>query len=877
MATTRPSVARYALYKKGTDRLVEYFTTTATACRRRITAKATQSSKVHTNDLLKWAEFISAWNPPPEVPVSIIELTDDVIIGRTTSSDIYSSLHTTPTAQEVLDDEGHQYFTQILREVRQLLNKARLRGRKLHRDTSQEVLDTPTTSLEALANLYELLQVEEPSEAAWETQMEQEPKVEPTSTLPVLEVNEEEEKRFALSCFLLDLQEIRTFVLEAWDEYRRGEISLNVSAQLTETALGIIRRAEDVFTARFPEFAHYDAVLACFGYAIDHDGKSCVPKLVSIATGETLEPTSSAAVLLCPDGALIMRDLHRSWLKLAFDTPGEHQIDAREMKAPRASTDDELCYHFAHTMTQLSVDLYDVISKDRTAEQTPEFEKALGMLATADDVRMCAVNGCQIYMHIHDILEDHLDAGCVSIVESIREFDANAARLYKFMAVFRKGSCVAHPFLQRLQDWECRASNWLDLLRPSESLEVWRHLPALTASWMNGRVVGLHMMGLEWASTGEHVMTSMGHLYNAGRQLGLISTAWEDMEWMLREHSTLVLDFGQKRNSGRFAAQHYLATGMPISLLAVPAQKLRGDHRIRAIKELSSGSQYLNIERNQAASDKALGYQRAELQEVTLQKLTEKTKVVKLPGKKSKQAYHSPDYTGIQLLHTFKKFRLEDETRMNFDYLAFWLGCAGLLETLSNESHGWAPKIAAGMADDLSVDTLLRDADEHEQQNIARQGEFSKAASIMSDYIEKNGSQCTSKAADLSKGYEPSRMLSLARALQLTMTAIFCQGAGHLSTDGAVCSNCEDRFVGNCDSSGDLQTDIFGPTDQGFGGFQATMMEILDSVMKVRFGDDGGLSSKPRSAHAATVEDAAECDCNQGDCEECAVSLSASE
>lgn len=48
---------------------------------------------------------------------SIIELTSDVIVGRTASLDLYLSLHAVPTAEQAIDDKGHQYSIRTLREV----------------------------------------------------------------------------------------------------------------------------------------------------------------------------------------------------------------------------------------------------------------------------------------------------------------------------------------------------------------------------------------------------------------------------------------------------------------------------------------------------------------------------------------------------------------------------------------------------------------------------------------------------------------------------------------------------------------------------------------------------------------------------------------
>lgn len=865
MTDTIPSIGRYALYKSGTDRLVDFLTDTATACRRSVTAKATKSGKVHSSDLVRYAEIISTWNPPPDIPAHILELTNDVIIGRTASSDFYTSRHTQPTAQEILDDEGHLHFIDVLHNVRQLLRTARMRMKATRREGSKEKeLDASATPQEALVNLFELLKVEEPS-ASKASDTKRNIKTATAAPMPVLEVEEEEEKRFALTCFLLDLQEIRAFVFDIWTEYHRGETSLNVSIHVTETALGVIRRADAAFIQKFPDFAHYEAVLACLGYRVEMDEKADFAILVCNESGEALDPKTSAAVLLCPDAAATLQTLRHIWLVLAAAaTRGATQPDGPGSKTTLRPSNVSGGHSFSRLMKRRSADLYDVVTRAPRANEPSEFKKVLDMLEATKAVRMSAVSDCQIYMHIHDILADHLDAGCIGLIDSIRKFEANANQLYKLMKTFRKGVAAAHPFLDRLRAWAAKSSKWFIMLKPSSSLDIWRSFPAITAFWINTRLVGLHMIGLEWAREG-NVILSMGHLYNAARRLGLIPIVWEDMEWMLREHSSLMVDLDQKRNGSSFASQYCLATGMPLSMFANPLEQKRGTHRGKGAKDLFTGSQYLEIERAQAASDKALGIERAELEEVTLQKLTEKFEAAKRSGQQSKQLYHSPTYTGIQLLRTCKRSQKEDECRMNFDYLCFWLRCAELFENMADESHSWRPNIAAGTADELFIDTLLLDADSCERQRSAQDGEIGKAAAIMTEFIKEHGNHCTSKVAEASKGYDASNTHNLTGALQLNIAAMICATARHTTERGETCEDCTRRYVGHENPSNDREAAIFGPTSQKFEDYQTLMMEVMKEKLAGRLGLAAELPSGPKSAYAATIEDADDCDSDLDD------------
>jgi hypothetical protein len=69
------------------------------------------------------------------------------------------------------------------------------------------------------------------------------------------ESEEEEEFRFASYCLIKDLNDLRQYLLQLWQRYRRKEIDLAVAAATTNMTVSLVRRAEKEFatTAAWPK------------------------------------------------------------------------------------------------------------------------------------------------------------------------------------------------------------------------------------------------------------------------------------------------------------------------------------------------------------------------------------------------------------------------------------------------------------------------------------------------------------------------------------------------------------------------------------------------------------------------------------------------
>jgi len=132
---------------------------------------------------------------------------------------------------------------------------------KNKRKTSQD------SEKDELSNLFACLDVEEPSLSALGEDASSDGTDRPAAPPPPyykLE-KEDEDEAFKTWCFLQDLNDVRTFVRETWLQYSKGEISFLAASSITDTAFGLLRRADEEFAKTSTVETDWNALLTYFG------------------------------------------------------------------------------------------------------------------------------------------------------------------------------------------------------------------------------------------------------------------------------------------------------------------------------------------------------------------------------------------------------------------------------------------------------------------------------------------------------------------------------------------------------------------------------------------------------------------------------------
>ena len=203
---TIPLVDRYRRYKRGSDKLVEWLKSSA----RRAVPTPAVHRPLHVDDLVVLAQSICEIKPAVNIPQEILLVTSDVIDGRRVCANFYAGLD--PKTSNLDTDLGkrnksHHYFISILEHVQRLLQVSAHAVTK--KSAKSQKVDEDGKSVQN--NLFVYLDLEEPAPAAiLDSQQSSVPQKARPAPKVVLD-NEEEDRSFALWCFLKDAQDIRKF------------------------------------------------------------------------------------------------------------------------------------------------------------------------------------------------------------------------------------------------------------------------------------------------------------------------------------------------------------------------------------------------------------------------------------------------------------------------------------------------------------------------------------------------------------------------------------------------------------------------------------------------------------------------------------------
>lgn len=214
-----PVLDRYARYKAGTKKLIQWLATTARRygdLTKAIPGLSSSTSnatiKVPTRQLVTFAKIIASSSEKVDGVEEILLIAKDVVEGRQVCADWYAMLDTKELETQ---NESHQHFIEVLRQVNDTLKCKCARQKKTNKATGKAPTrgESETTSSSELRNLFSMLEVEEPSTTPLGTTGPAKKNGRVADGGPCFELEDTgEEKLFAIWCLLKDMAEMREFV-----------------------------------------------------------------------------------------------------------------------------------------------------------------------------------------------------------------------------------------------------------------------------------------------------------------------------------------------------------------------------------------------------------------------------------------------------------------------------------------------------------------------------------------------------------------------------------------------------------------------------------------------------------------------------------------
>lgn len=406
MATASPGEGGYEGYKEQSEAIVQWLYRTATDLQRSSTKNASNSGKVSISELKHYARLIGRRHPRCFVPDWVIKLIVVVIDLREAAAAFHKARRTVATPKDTLLDVGHRYFIVSLRTILQELRMANLdppRGPSRRQRQKQEV---PAASIAGkYRNSFVSLSVEEPNEAFCIAAPNRSHRNPPKAKV-ILDANGDEERELRLFFILSDFQNMRDTVSTAWNRYHSGEISMQVAAETSEIAFGMMRRASEKLAKQFPELDTYDRILQHMGLELDSNRYE--PAVIVRESREIIDPLSTTARAVCPEAASTLRHLASSWFPSAA-------IGAKDA-APKAVPPGQP--KFEREVLQQSDELFSYLTQEGLGSN--EFRKCFQPLANSGQARIDTVSIFQVHMDIYTLLSADLDFGVSSVIARAR-------------------------------------------------------------------------------------------------------------------------------------------------------------------------------------------------------------------------------------------------------------------------------------------------------------------------------------------------------------------------------------------------------------------------------------------------------------------------
>ncbi|KAK4628922.1 hypothetical protein CLAFUR4_08606 [Fulvia fulva] len=801
-----PIGGRYRMYKEGGDRITRWLVSTASSCRRSWTVASTARGKVSTGELLKYAQLISSWKPPIEIPGNITELLQDVVIGREVCAEFYAS--------QDMACKGHQHMIEVLQKVLAVLLEAR-RKRKKEKTKGKQAHALPehaeATQLktkEALNNLFENLQIEEPCEEAWATA----PKKRLTQPAvpvdwPTLEVDEKEEKMFVLFCFLKDMQEMRALVKDTWQEYGEKKIAAVTASMVTEAALGIMSCANETLTEAHPSFAEVDDVLAFLHLRLDTDadGKPGLYATSSVEQGQAVD--NELTQMLCPEAIALTKGLQGLF--------SAARATARDRKANGASTKEQWRYEekvtppgvfslssFGTLLYRLFPDLFRLVKEHKDCKGfSNEFQYGLVQVGAGNLACLWFISAIQLYSEIDKLTKGGntpfyqycmMDARTHRVMSQVydSQIGQTAQRSTLYLPIIEEakkqfeqafiGNIAALKYDQSYQHTLMIDENWLPA-------EVWTSFPAWSGIMID-RV-------FTWQSHVKHsiandasIILASAYLYKACRHGNLVLQRWKDMDWFLEQagqEGPFIHEVGPEGNMATFSRRLFIGIGMSAASFSrdndrLEARGLRSEKQMFDQRRVfETGSAFLRLAEQLADERRISGKPKRWCMQTALQKEMSR-RMQEQVGRAAKRRRRQVAFTGLEMLKFFKQQRLDDEPGLHFDLIAFFMACRRMLWDVRVRWKG--EQLASRPEwDHILVAEVLQDGQSAEDEGKPlTSSAMGDAADVLEEYISKQGSRYTDEAFVLARGEMPVNWTDEARALvRSEVPAAWLADVGH--------------------------------------------------------------------------------------------------
>ncbi|KAL4866934.1 hypothetical protein BDV12DRAFT_172098 [Aspergillus spectabilis] len=517
---------------------------------------AKRKNVIALREFVNLADYIAASTEPAvSVPATFIAVLERAISVRRDHG-VQAETKRSPGAQSQKSSDRHNYFIGILEHVQRALRPYMSSDNV--KDPLTQPLDDSSVKNKVgnLANRFEGLDVQEPSEAF--LQAPDVPMPLPTDDKAELDYEVEqprdfEEAYFAFCLLLQDLREMQAVIKQTWEGYQLGMFDLVSASLMTNCAIDFARHMEEEIQQLLNEHGGVMTILGqaytamCAIEGEDSEARQQPGDPVNFRTYNIAEsmflPTFTLIYSFCD---IVDKRDKRQVLpyKAGYFGTFDRASDRSKKSARGRFQEDKLV--MLEILSEFLF-LHRLVPSPKPHED--EITRGLRQMFDTHKVPLWLTFGCQIFLDIHHALRDNVEKGFHDAKISAKVIADSIKLNMDFHSKLRIGNWPKSndTAFEILLD---HITSWVDLdftqsikerhrvWNPSESFKLLKWHPLLCGIWTYNLKARYQDLAITFQEAWGSIMYS-AHLYNALRQEKLLSKQWADLDLVLSWHEEI--------------------------------------------------------------------------------------------------------------------------------------------------------------------------------------------------------------------------------------------------------------------------------------------------------------------------------------------------
>lgn len=492
------------------------------------------SYTIAIKDFVALAEFITdSTKPPVKIPPSIATVLNRAInVRKKHAQTLVSQQDRTEDDED--SDKRHSYFVGILEHVKSILQPY-FSHADPEKNKAAEEIDTVTNPFSHLA-------VSEPSEAFINA-----PDIaQPSKTNPDYQSEQPQDLDEACTVFgliLEDFNRLRTAIAKTWIAYKIGMCDIVAASITTNTALEFARRLEEDVESLFEKHGGVERMLTswymatCWTQGQDPNHRSQPDDALNFQVYDAVTPFMWPTYQLLRAFVKLVGPTNIPIYREGFYGTYDPSSDRRKKNARQKHQED--------TVVLMEI-LPEFALLCRMRGYVPVEDELVRGLRTAFDthkISLSTILAAQVYLDIHHRMRDQIHRGLIDMEKTANHILGSIDQHDKFHASTsmtidtwpRSNDEFFHLIKYRIETWAKGDPIRETSLRYRRPPPADRHLlsqhPLLCGLVAYGLKMDFGEAGIAlanaWGAT-----VCCAHLYNAVRQMGLLRSAWKDMDVM---------------------------------------------------------------------------------------------------------------------------------------------------------------------------------------------------------------------------------------------------------------------------------------------------------------------------------------------------------